>query len=99
MSLFGCKEKRRIANLEHENDLLKRQYNSLVKQVEEITELSEHIPEDCTKGPWCENCAFNKTYAIDKHYGPIWSSNDIEFVYVCVKNGVCKNFVEKAEES
>lgn len=99
MSLFGCKEKQHIAELERENNSLKQQYDNLVRQVEKITELSEHIPEDCTRGPWCGSCAFRKAFPIETRHKSIWSSNDIEYAYVCVKDGVCKEFVERAKGS
>lgn len=63
------------------------------KQLEEVSELQETIPEGCTKGPWCRACEFVKTYRYDTVSG-----FGHRYFYACSKGKSCENFVQKEIE-
>jgi hypothetical protein len=59
-------------------------------KLEQIGSVSEKLPEDCVKGPWCQACDFSKTFHYTDYYaGPLRTG------YVCGKSESCKNFVQK----
>ena len=57
----------------------------------EITELKDKIPEDCTQGSYCKSCGFAKRY----QYSTGWA---IKEYYVCAKSGSCSQFIQKESD-
>lgn len=57
-------------------------------KIEEITELKDKIPENCTPGSYCNSCDFAKEY---HHSRGMYART----FYVCAKANSCSEFVQK----
>lgn len=58
------------------------------RRFEKMQEVSNNTDPDCTPGPYCKVCAHSKAFAMRFDHG-------LEYVYLCNKNGGCKNFILK----
>lgn len=68
------------------NDTLQRELDSIVGYI-------KSTPSDCKIGEWCGGCKLRRVINIPKQrYG--YSTE----VYICGKDGICKNFVSANEE-
>lgn len=90
--MFG---KKRIEELEaiigaknREISDLKGQVASRERQFEKIQEIINSTDPDCKPGPYCRACVHSKAFAMRFIHG-------LEHVYLCNKNGGCKNFVQE----
>ena len=61
-------------------------------KVECIEKTLKNTPEDCKPGEYCKACAFSKVYMVKDPYTG-WHE-----MYLCNKNGACKNFVQRSED-
>lgn len=72
--------------LDKENDILRGKLKA-------IQEFVDSTPSDCTPGKWCAACEFSRCFHLPSR--GIYSLNKDNFVYVCGKNEVCKNFLQR----
>lgn len=88
---------KRIAELERENLELKREVERLEqreanweRRFDAINETMSSLPDDCKPGEWCRSCQFGRMFVrYDRHI------DNYESLYLCGKDSVCKNFVQK----
>lgn len=80
------KKEKMIVSYRESNEHFQRELNSIVGYI-------KSTPSDCKIGEWCGGCKLRRAINIHKHrYG--YS----EEVYICGKDGICKNFVSVNEE-
>ena len=72
--------------LDKENDILRR-------KLEATQNLVDSTPSDCTPGEWCAACEFVKHFQI-----PSRDFGCYDYIYVCGKSEVCKNFLQRKVE-
>ena len=98
MGLF--KKADEIAYLRNEIESLTDEYIKLDKEndilrgkLKAIQEFVDSTPSDCTPGKWCAACEFSRFFHLPSR--SIYSLNKDNVVYVCGKNEVCKNFLQR----
>lgn len=80
------------------NEQYKGQVTTLITEVEVLTDISEKIPEGCTKGPWCKGCDFVKTFYVPTGSVGIHSAYTHQERYACGKGEACSHYVGHTEE-
>lgn len=97
MDIFN---RRRVEELEKENAILKRRLDEYMSRatkaenaLDELSELKNERPEDCTPGSYCEACEFVKTF----YYLSSWTGNSY-IAHYCGKGKSCTNFIQKKVE-
>lgn len=94
-----------VESLKSENSDLRVCLDKAISDLKHILSAKQDIPEDCTPGPWCKECAFGKSWAsgyyvtsryYHRHYHTGYDS--ICSGYLCGKGKSCKNFIQKKVE-
>ena len=83
----------KLVNVQYKN-----QVTELITEVEVLTDISEKIPEGCTKGPWCKGCDFVKKFYVPTGSVGIHSAYTHRECYACGKGVSCANYVGHTEE-
>lgn len=84
--------------LEFVNEQYKDQVTTLITEVEVLTDISEKIPEGCTKGPWCKSCDFVRTFYLPTGSVGSHSAYGYKKRYACGKGEACAHYVGHTEE-
>lgn len=66
------------------------------KQLEDALQYVKKTVDGCTRGEWCECCAFGKRLSVSTGE---WPYNRHHYTHICQKGDSCKEFVERGVES
>lgn len=67
-----------------------REKARLEAEIIRLAELSDHTPEDCSRGAWCQECRYSKR--VRMFIGP---SGFLRDLYYCTRGDFCQQFKEK----
>lgn len=96
---ISCKNatiKELTALLAEKDAIIERYKSSLEAANVDLTEYKKYLtntPEDCKPGAYCRSCHFSEEFSV-RLFNPTGSSR-IEYMPVCIKGGICSNFVKK----